>query len=439
MAVTETGAIFNSLIFGGISSVDYGIYITGEAVYNAPVRAVEMVSVPGRNGAIAIDQGYWENVEVTYPAGCFGTTQTEFAEAIANFRNAIASQLGYQRLTDTYHPEEYRMATYIAGLEVEATNMGVAGEFELKFNCKPQRFLTAGEYEVNISTSGATIGNPTLYEASPLIKVGGYGTITVNGHVIELDNAVMGHVTLAENGNGTENFSVEIPREYFNTGDTIYVQGVTGVWVGANLPDSNGVIQMYNGEVSISDGTGVSSRWLINPYYETVEGGITTKHCRKGWKIESTVENVAFTAGTTTYVHTGAGFAGPVGVNSQTATDSATCSILQVVGYDGDHTISIRREINAFTDNDTFDIATTWLSSNNGTISVDSSVPLYDTPTYIDCDLGVCYTVDNDTVIDLNAYIDLGSDLPALSPGANEITYDNTVTSLDITPRWWQL
>ena len=41
-------AIRNSLMFGGVSSADYGIFISGEGVFNSPTRAVEMVSVPGR-------------------------------------------------------------------------------------------------------------------------------------------------------------------------------------------------------------------------------------------------------------------------------------------------------------------------------------------------------------------------------------------------------
>ena len=86
--------IFNSLIFGSINSADYGIYITGESVYDAPERAVEMVKVPGRNGALALDQGRWENIEVSYPAGCFGDDQNDFATRISNVRNAVVSQLG---------------------------------------------------------------------------------------------------------------------------------------------------------------------------------------------------------------------------------------------------------------------------------------------------------------------------------------------------------
>ena len=66
------------LIFGDVDSADYGIYISGDGVYNAPERAVEFVDVPGRNGAIALDQGRYNNIEITYPAGTFAKTQEEF-------------------------------------------------------------------------------------------------------------------------------------------------------------------------------------------------------------------------------------------------------------------------------------------------------------------------------------------------------------------------
>lgn len=144
------GPIFKTLTFGGVNSGDYGIYITGQGVYNAPERAVELVSVPGRNGAVPIDQGRWENIEVTYPAGTFGMTQEEFRVAVSDFRNAVVSQLGYQKLSDDYHPDEYRVAMYLSGLEVDPVNYGRAGQFSLVFNCKPQRYLTDGDIEIDV-------------------------------------------------------------------------------------------------------------------------------------------------------------------------------------------------------------------------------------------------------------------------------------------------
>lgn len=150
MAVT--GNFYNTLEFGGINSGDYGVYITGTGVYNAPARAVEMVSVPGRNGDVAVDMGHWDNIEVTYKCGLFGIDQSEMGEALMEFRNAIASQIGYQRLSDSYNPNEFRLGLFMAGLKFDAVSRNRAGEFELKFNCKPQRFLTDGEEMIDIRT-----------------------------------------------------------------------------------------------------------------------------------------------------------------------------------------------------------------------------------------------------------------------------------------------
>ena len=55
MAITPTGSIFKKLVFDGIDSSTYGIYITGEAVFNAPTRDVNMITIPGRNGLYAQD------------------------------------------------------------------------------------------------------------------------------------------------------------------------------------------------------------------------------------------------------------------------------------------------------------------------------------------------------------------------------------------------
>ena len=107
---------YGKIIFGGVDSSDYGIYISGEGVYNAPERDVELVNVPGRNGAIALDQGRYNNIKVTYPAMVLEADQEHFRERLSEFRNAILSQKGYQRLEDSYHSDEFRMGVYHDGL-----------------------------------------------------------------------------------------------------------------------------------------------------------------------------------------------------------------------------------------------------------------------------------------------------------------------------------
>ena len=48
--------LFKSLRYGDIDTKEYDVYISGDAVFNSPARDVEMIEIPGRNGAYALDK-----------------------------------------------------------------------------------------------------------------------------------------------------------------------------------------------------------------------------------------------------------------------------------------------------------------------------------------------------------------------------------------------
>ena len=173
----------NYFTFGGIDGRDLGIYISGEGVYNAPSRNYNAIAIPGRNGDLLGLERRFSNVEVKYPAFCYG----DFADRIAAIREALLSLEGYQRLADTYNPEEYRMAYFEGGFEVEPTTVHDAGNFELTFTCKPQRYLVSGETAQAVA-SGDTLYNPTGFDALPVIHAVGYGTIEVGSQAIVVAN-----------------------------------------------------------------------------------------------------------------------------------------------------------------------------------------------------------------------------------------------------------
>lgn len=181
----------HSFTFGGVNTANYGIFISGEGVYNSPERDVTMLTVPGRNGQLTIDNGRFENIEVTYP--CFveaGTGATDISARIRAFRNAVGSLTGYQRLEDTYHSDEYREGIFRAGLEITPVVYHTGGEFEITFDCKPQRWLNSGEVPITLTpgqddSGGLGLGvemiNPTEFNAAPLFKVyGGHGKIIIS-------------------------------------------------------------------------------------------------------------------------------------------------------------------------------------------------------------------------------------------------------------------
>lgn len=156
----------NYLIYAGINTLDYGIRINGKRTYGAPERDETMVSVPGKNGDVVLDNGRWLNRVVSYDC----SIARDFRHRFGSFRQAIMAAHGYQRMEDTYHPDEFYLARLSGALEPNVSMQLDAGTFTLTFDRKPQRFLKSGELEVE-GASPLYIYNPTLYASKPLIRV----------------------------------------------------------------------------------------------------------------------------------------------------------------------------------------------------------------------------------------------------------------------------
>ena len=59
----------NSFTFNGISSADMGLIVENKDIYSLPARDISLVSVPGRNGDVIIDNNRWQNVTISYTVG----------------------------------------------------------------------------------------------------------------------------------------------------------------------------------------------------------------------------------------------------------------------------------------------------------------------------------------------------------------------------------
>lgn len=174
----------NYLTIDGKSTLDFNTWISGGGTYGTPSRDVDIVSVPGRNGDLTFDNGRFNNISVAYDA--FITEK--FNENIAALRAFLGSLTGYKRLEDTYHPDEYRMALFTAGVQPKTTTLNRAGSFTLTFNCKPQRFLKSGERPIEFEAGGSVLNN-TLFEARPLLRVYGTGTFGIGSTTITITSA----------------------------------------------------------------------------------------------------------------------------------------------------------------------------------------------------------------------------------------------------------
>lgn len=205
------------LTFGGKSTHDYGIFISGEATFSAPERNVQAQEVPGRNGNLLFDLGNFKNINVQYPS----YIADDMPDRIRDFLNYAGSLIGYQRLEDTYHPYEFRMARFKTNPSVDSAGyMNRMGSFTLEFDCKPQRFLKSGE-EVVEYTSNGIILNRTNFEAKPFLRVYGSGagtvgigseTITISAidDYVDIDCEIMDAYKGAVNCNSNVSFTDDI-------------------------------------------------------------------------------------------------------------------------------------------------------------------------------------------------------------------------------------
>ena len=171
-------------IFGGESSEDYGLVISEAPKFESATRKTKVFDVPGRNGAMLIQQDAWNDVPRQYKAWIAADKASELPEKVAAVAAWLNSQKGYIRLEDSFEPDLFRLAYYSGGNDF-SNNMLQYGEAEINFTCRAERFQKSGEIASPL-ISGVPIYNATRFEAKPLIHIEGTGavTLTLGGKVI---------------------------------------------------------------------------------------------------------------------------------------------------------------------------------------------------------------------------------------------------------------
>ena len=170
--------------FNGKSSTDFEVWISGNGIYKAPERDIETVAVPGRNGELTIDNGRYNNVDITYPAFVF----KDFRQNFDAFKAFLMSERGYKELRDSYDPEHYRLARFIQALEPEMMVRNKMGQFDIVFNCDPRRFLISGKKKKTYTAAG-TINNTFPFEALPVIRAYGTGSFSIGETTVTISTA----------------------------------------------------------------------------------------------------------------------------------------------------------------------------------------------------------------------------------------------------------
>ena len=410
------GKIFKSFLFDGRKSEDFGVYISGPSVYDAPERDVELIDIPGRDGEIVLDNGRYKNIRVTYPAGAYGKTQAEFAQRMDAIRNFLASRVGYQRLEDEYNLDEFRLGVYSSGLQVDPAARGKAGTFDLVFNCKPQRYLKSGEVEYEI-TNGGEIFNPTDFKSAPIIEAYGRGQVVLNGYKININADPVGDTPLFRSKmNDPRSFLIsqdfEADPGIYITGDQFKIK--KSVMYFAYIPPVGATINSFP-DPTVTDGMTIKTVRLSNGQYF----------------VSAEIPEVSFNIGTSGYNAYNASI--PVIVTISGTSQTLYTELSARFTYDGDQNIELYvQELEHY-----MSLSDYQITLGNGVVT--STKSALNQTVYIDCEIGHAYLKDGDSFTSFNSAVEIPADLPRLSPGNNAITFDASIESLKLIPRWWKI
>ena len=197
----------------GIDARSAGIRLQTPVEFSEAVPVVESQAIPGRNGNIIFETGSYENRVGT--ASCF-CLQEDVEMAISSAGRFLMGKNGYRRLETSDEPEHYWMARVVNSPQI-AMRLRTLSPFDISFDCKPQRFVKAGENTV-VFTANGSLFNQYGQIALPFITLygNGAGRLTIGDCVVEvkaLDGALYidSDTQNAYNDNGNQNMNINAP------------------------------------------------------------------------------------------------------------------------------------------------------------------------------------------------------------------------------------
>ena len=128
----------------GIDAQSAGIQLQASIKFSEAVPVVEAQTIPGRNGDLIWETGSYENRSGS--ASCF-CLQKDVEKAISSAGRFLMGKKGYRRLETSDDPDHYWMSRVENSPQI-AMRLRTLAPFDIGFDCKPQRFVKAGENAV---------------------------------------------------------------------------------------------------------------------------------------------------------------------------------------------------------------------------------------------------------------------------------------------------
>ena len=382
----------------------FHVMVDGAASWTKPERIREVVTVPGRNGALIYDNGAFNNVEISYNL----LIRKEWITEYEAFCSWLYSHKGYFRLEDPVrHPDVYRMAEFAGPLDPNLIFHNEVGTVEIVFNCKPQQFLVSGEVPQITTVPLYCLGRLEIVEGFP-------------EYVDDPSGKSLATLIIKKAGGVS---TLKTYFEVFNKGTTYHEYKFALEW----LTDS-GVHSAYE-EGPITINTGNSHVLTDTASDATITGVRISVYCNGGLDDAEILFKCNYK--NNEWLH------------EETFKPSEFYKVLNNPHqYEAAPLITITNPVDAI------------VCINDYTLTFSDSIPAASIT--IDADLEDAYTIADGEVINLNPYVTIENsderelrDFPYLKSGENvwyatkpptvRVAGDEMETEVSITPRWWRI
>lgn len=200
-----TGAA-NASFWAAVEGVDNGEQIhildltngATEAYFSVPTSGNYVMFFVVREG-----ENFGGSTLVLSPKIYASTVRANQYSGFDYFRGQLMSKSDtYYKLTDSYHPGEYRMARVARIEEISTTALNDGGRCRVVFDCKPQRYLATGEEKRSLTNeTAATVELYSYYASYPVITVQPLAGSRIHGITVEITaNGETMSVTVERNG-----------------------------------------------------------------------------------------------------------------------------------------------------------------------------------------------------------------------------------------------
>ena len=197
----------------GIDARSAGIQLQAPIEFSEAVPVVEAQTIPGRNGDLIWETGSYENRSGSAPCFCL---QKDVEKAVSSAGRFLMGKKGYRRLETSDDPDHYWLARVENSPQI-AIRLRTLAPFEIGFDCKPQRFVKAGENAIAFTSNGSLF-NQYGQIALPFITLYGQGAgrLTIGNCVVDvkvLDGVLYldSDTQNAYNDKGNQNLNINAP------------------------------------------------------------------------------------------------------------------------------------------------------------------------------------------------------------------------------------